>query len=299
MSELIVRLPNWVGDVCMALPALQALEQAGAKLHLVGRAWAKDLLAGTAWSVENLPRGIFAASRAYSQLPGRHVLLFPGSFSSALGARLAGKKVLGQSGDGRWVLLWKSLPPSSGHEIERSWHLAQQAAFRLKLNPSVFTGPIPDPRLLLTPAHEEAAKKLIPSSPYIVLAPLATGTIKGRSKTWPYFSALAAHLKDQRIVACPGPGEEDAMRRTLPQAEILTGVKLGVYAAIMRRAALVIANDSGPLHLAAVVGAKAIGLYGVSDPARYGARGVKHLGNQGAWPSLESVEEAIRSLLSN
>lgn len=295
MSELIIRLPNWVGDVCMALPALQALEKAGAKLHLVGRGWAKDLLAGTGWPVETLPRGIFAASRTYSQLPGRHVLLFPGSFSSALGARLGGKKILGHSGDGRWILLWKSLPPGTGHEIERSWHLAQQAAQRLRLNVAMFNGPIPDPQLPLCPAHKQTAETLLPKVPFIVLAPLATGTIKGRSKTWPHFSALATHLvKDHHIVACPGPGEEEAMRRVLPEAQILSGVKLGVYAAIMRRATLVIANDSGPLHLAAAVGAKAIGLYGVSDPARYGARGIHHLGNAENWPSLDLVKEHIQ-----
>lgn len=296
-SDLIIRLPNWVGDVCMALPALQALEKSGAKLRLVGRGWAKDLLAGTGWPVETVPRGIFAASRLYAQLPVKNVLLFPGSFSSALGARLAGKKVLGQAGDGRWILLWKSLPPGTGHEIERSWHLAQQAAQRLRLNVSSFHGSIPDPHLPLSPEHDQIAETLLPKVPYIVLAPLATGTIKGCSKTWPHFSALAAHLApNHHLLACPGPGEEDAMRRVLPQAQILSGVKLGTYAALMRRASLVIANDSGPLHLAAAVGAKAIGLYGVSDPARYGARGIVHLGNAQAWPSLESVKEHTRNL---
>ncbi len=46
--------------------------------------------------------------------------------------------------------------------------------------------------------------------------------------------------------------------------------------ALMRRAAVVIAGDTGPLHLAAALGSSVVGLYGPTDPERtgpYGARG--------------------------
>ena len=43
--ELVLRLPNWVGDVCMALPALSALEACGLALRPVGARWAADLAA--------------------------------------------------------------------------------------------------------------------------------------------------------------------------------------------------------------------------------------------------------------
>ena len=45
--SLIIRLPNWVGDVIMALPALQSLQQSGIELLLFGKPWANDLLAAT------------------------------------------------------------------------------------------------------------------------------------------------------------------------------------------------------------------------------------------------------------
>lgn len=42
--DLLIRLPNWVGDVCMCLPALDALRARGVSLTCVGRAWAPNLL---------------------------------------------------------------------------------------------------------------------------------------------------------------------------------------------------------------------------------------------------------------
>jgi ADP-heptose:LPS heptosyltransferase len=40
--------------------------------------------------------------------------------------------------------------------------------------------------------------------------------------------------------------------------------------ALLRRARLVVAADTGPLHLACAVGAPVVGLYGPTDPARNG-----------------------------
>ena len=52
---LIVRLRNWVGDVVLGIPLLQRLEDAGYQLQLLGKGWARDLLAGHGWAVETLP----------------------------------------------------------------------------------------------------------------------------------------------------------------------------------------------------------------------------------------------------
>ena len=43
---VLVRLPNHVGDACMALPALHLLRDAGLRCALVGRGWGDSLLEG-------------------------------------------------------------------------------------------------------------------------------------------------------------------------------------------------------------------------------------------------------------
>jgi len=55
MRPLIVRLPNWVGDVIMSLPTLWHLHHRGYALQLVGKRWAATLLAGCGWPVHTLP----------------------------------------------------------------------------------------------------------------------------------------------------------------------------------------------------------------------------------------------------
>ena len=48
ISCLYVRLPNWVGDVCMSLPSLRAVHASGLPLVICARPWARDLLDGVA-----------------------------------------------------------------------------------------------------------------------------------------------------------------------------------------------------------------------------------------------------------
>ncbi|MFP3758647.1 heptosyltransferase, partial [Cupriavidus sp. SIMBA_020] len=40
ISCLSVRLPNWVGDVCMSLPSLRILQATGVPLVICARPWA-------------------------------------------------------------------------------------------------------------------------------------------------------------------------------------------------------------------------------------------------------------------
>ena len=48
---------------------------------------------------------------------------------------------------------------------------------------------------------------------------------------------------------------------------------LSQLAEVLKRCDLFIGNDSGPMHLAAAVGTRTIGLYGPTDPERFGPVG--------------------------
>ena len=52
MLNVLCRIPNHVGDCCMALPGLRLLEASGLTPVLTGKRWAEDLLAGTGWRFE-------------------------------------------------------------------------------------------------------------------------------------------------------------------------------------------------------------------------------------------------------
>src|SRR3546814_2596672 len=45
IQAIYFRLPNWVGDVCMSLPCLDALLATNSPVVVCARSWARDLLA--------------------------------------------------------------------------------------------------------------------------------------------------------------------------------------------------------------------------------------------------------------
>ncbi len=107
------------------------------------------------------------------------------------------------------------------------------------------------------------------AKPRVVLVPGASR--RGAIKRWPlrHWMTLARMQKDRCELSWSlGPEEED-LRGWLPEA---TGVpalpRLGFWqlAAMLRQADLVVAPDTGLLHLAVVLGVPVLGLYGSSDP---------------------------------
>lgn len=307
-TPLLVRLPNWVGDVCMAVPSLCALERSGFEIVAAGRGWAADLLAGHGWRVVRLPAGTRAAARALrdAEAPRRAVLL-TNSIGSALALRLAGISALGHRNEGRTVLLGRGVAREPGrHEVEVFWRLAAHAAAWLGGAPLPASPPA-SIGLRLADAHRVAARDALAraglreGTRYAVVAPLATGTIDGASKAWTGFDALERALRAHGLatVCCPGPGEEAAARAATPGATPLAGLGLGAYAAVCAGAVVTVANDSGPMHLAASVDAPVIGVFGPGDPRRtrpWGAR-ARWLGGDGAWPDVKAVDAAVRAVV--
>lgn len=310
-QPLIIRLRNWVGDVTLGLPLLQRLDDAGYALTLIGKPWARDLLAGHAWPVHRLAgslrervRQLRDLRRSMGGAGGRiDAMSLPYSFSSALEMRLAGLRAIGYAHEGRGLLLARSVPrpPRLRHEMAIYWHLG-----------SVLLGDDapapPQAALRLAPEHLEQAAALrrvhaLDAGRYIVICPFAGGTFDKIDKCWPGFADFARQRLPSlggTIVICPGPGgEEGIAARDFAGCLSLGGLGLGAYAALLRDAALVISNDTGPGHLAASVGAPLLSVLGPTDPAQWGARGPRVRIVQGApgWPSEGEVLRAAQALL--
>jgi heptosyltransferase-2 len=65
----------------------------------------------------------------------------------------------------------------------------------------------------------------------------------------------------------PGPGEGEAALRDFSRRGGAAGADLGVYAALLQRAALVVSNDTGPAHIAAAVGTAVLSVLGPTKPS--------------------------------
>ena len=303
-GALIVRLCNWVGEVVLSVPALRRLAAAGFELHLVGKAWAPALLAGTGWPVLVRRPGLIAATGQLRSLrralaaggAAPPALLMTKSLSSALEARLAGLGAAGYAHDGRSVLLAAAYPlPRFAHAAHAYWHLASRWLGAAAPYPAEI-GLVPSPAQETAARALLAVRQLAPGG-FVLLCPFSGPEDRERRKVWPGFRELATLLAASRVPAavCPGPGEEDAAAATLPGAVQLGGVDLGVYAALLRLARAVVANDTGPGHLAAAVGARLVSIYGPRSIGAWAPLGprVELMHDPAGWPPVARVAASV------
>jgi heptosyltransferase-2 len=308
-SDLVVRLPNHLGDACMALPALRLLGSRGLALTLAGRAWAADLFAALPWPVLKLAgeRSARVAALRRQLRPGTPALLLTNSLGSALEARLARLRPAGYRTDGRRVLLARSFPvPARWRGAETPMHMVE---YYYELAREFVGGEAPpEPQELalpLAPAAVGRAGAALRAAgiagEYVMLCPVAVGTHRGKVKAWHGFGALCAALAGAgiRFVACPGPGEREAVRAAVPGATLLPETDVGTFAALLAASSLVVANDSGAAHVAAAVGAPLVVLFGVTDARRTGPWSMRadRLGSADGWPGVDEVVAAVERRL--
>lgn len=313
MPNVLCRLPNHVGDCCMTLPALRLLEASGFTPMLTGKRWAEDLMSGMGWRfdpieghvTEDLHRIRYISNHLGPRPLG---LLFPNSFSSALLFSIGRVRNAGFPTDGRRFLLDKVVEePGTMHEVERFFCLAHGAIKAWGGTPAWDSVP-EELGMRLLARHEAAARNLmaehdIPEN-FALLAPIARGLHHGKEKQWKHFNELCGPLRDMGIepIVFPSVREEEANHAACPNARILPPTTLGNYAALAKRARIVIANDSGISHVAAAVSANQITLLGVTDPARtrpWNSKAVCLGNNTDGWPSLDEVLSALTRSLNH
>lgn len=313
MPNVLCRLPNHVGDCCMTLSALRLLEASGFTPMLTSKRWAEDLMSGMGWRfdpieghvTEDLHRIRYISNHLGPRPLG---LLFPNSFSSALLFSIGRVRNAGFPTDGRRFLLDKVVEePGTMHEVERFFRLAHGAIKAWGGTPAWDSVP-EELGMRLLARHEAAARNLmaehdIPEN-FALLAPIARGLHHGKEKQWKHFNELCGPLRDMGIepIVFPSVREEEANHAACPNARILPPTTLGNYAALAKRARIVIANDSGISHVAAAVSANQITLLGVTDPARtrpWNSKAVCLGNNTDGWPSLDEVLSALTRSLNH
>lgn len=296
MKPLLVRLPNHLGDACMALPALDVLTDHGFRLTLAGRPWARDLFAAYRWNVVAFASSRIQALRSTAVKTG---LLLTNSFSSALEFRLAGISAVGYARDARSWLLQKAIAVNStDHMVEYYYRLAQVVT-------AVSTSPPRDLQLRIAGSALQRAQQMLAAHGvgphYVVLCPVAIGFHRGKLKAWDGFTRLNEELLADgvQVLAMPGPNESNAVRQALPGAVVLPESDVGTFSAVLASARLVVANDSGAGHLAAAAGARLISVFGVTDPEKTRPWSTKAtlIGSSSGWPDYQAVRTAVNSAL--
>ncbi|MFQ5827994.1 MAG: glycosyltransferase family 9 protein [Candidatus Methylomirabilia bacterium] len=287
IQTLLVRLPNWLGDTVMALPALRALRAglATAEITLVGP-WV-ELFAdqGVADQVLTYPKSLprrLAMSRRLRAM-GRHdVLLLTNSLESALAARSWGaRRRIGFATDGRgWLLTHPVTPPSPRrHQVDEYLELLR--VFGVASNDSA-------PRLSPSPGGgDERVDSLLGqagASPDAALVGLHLGAAFGPSKRWSIDRwvglALALGSNGAHPILIGSPAEDSVaaevcQRCPTPVASLVGRDSPAILPRLLGRFHLVIAGDTGVAHLAAALGVPVITLFGPTDPRLTAPRGAR------------------------
>lgn len=316
ISRIFIRLPNWIGDVCMSLASLNAVINTGAKVVICAKPWAENLLAAYTKNpdVEFLAlsgkwRNDSKNIRTYRKSnPVAHKevgLLIPDSLTSALTFKFAGLASAGYKDDGRSLILrWPvtKINPRP-HNVNSWYHLTRIAlghwGFNCKEQAEQNVS-LPFTEEHITEKDVYMSQHGLKSKEFIVIAPTAKGLHHGKSKVWPEYEKLtqALHHQGHRVIMCPPPNEAAQAKTNATSAEMLPPLALGPFTALLKEAALVICNDSGVSHLSAAATAKQITLIGVSEIEHTGpwSSNALVLGDVNCWPTLDEVLAAISSL---
>lgn len=285
MKALLVRLSS-IGDVVHTLPALAALRAQGWEAGWIVEPAARPLLdrhphlsqVAAAPAAHAFRLDAARASLGAVRRRGYDVALdFQGLWKSAAWARLSGaKRVLGFARPWRRepasaMLLTESagVPPEATHVLDKNLALLRPLGIE-----AVGSREFPLPPAPGAATRVGAALEGLGPGDFVVLNPGGGWA----SKLWPAesFAEVARGLRDRalRAIVTWGPGEH-ALADRIVEASRGAAIRsvptsLLELVELLRRARLVVAADTGPLHLACAVRTPVVGLYGPTDPARNG-----------------------------
>jgi heptosyltransferase-2 len=291
MRTIALFLPNWIGDVVMATPAVRAIRTTfpDSRLLAVVKPYVVETLAGSPWfdrvilfdRTELHGPGLWATARTLRSERTNAAVLFPNSFRSALLARLGGcRRAIGFARHGRKLLLTDRLYPARDRSgrLKPSPVIDDYNRLAMKLG-------TPDPghrtELFTTPADEAAAAEawaVLGLGRFRRVVGLNPGGAFGSAKHWPtgHFAELARGFAGRGfgvLILC-GPNERAEAGRIAAAAGQPAVVSLGVAPltigltkACVRRIALLVTTDSGPRHFAPAFGVPVVTLFGPTHVA--------------------------------
>lgn len=288
-----------MGDILHALPAVTSLRMSHPEWFL-------------GWAVEPQWRGLLAAQGAEARGPGMPVVdrlhivpakqwgrrpLSPAvlhdirrvrrelrearydvciDLQGAVRSAMLGKwahpqRLIGEEQPREWAARYffdEPVPTRGVHVIEQALEVTN-AAVREQL-------PLVQPWLPRSEEAEEYRGRHVAGRPFVILNP---GAGWG-AKRWPAERygevARALSARGFAVVINAGPGEEGLAQEVHAASggiAITLTPSLDELIALTRRASLVIAGDTGPLHLASALSVPVVGIFGPTDPARNGPFG--------------------------
>jgi len=280
ISKILVRPPNWIGDVVMSTPALGSLRAAfpTSEIVLAANPVVSELMSphpfcdGVIVFDKKGPHGGIGGLWKFSRLLAGErfdlAILFQNAIEAAIVVRLAGIKMRGgYNTDGRGLLLTHAVRVTK--EARRLHHIQ----YYLNMLSALGIAPAAqEPRLQCTEEEMCRAADILGAGRWAAINP---GAAYGSAKRWypERFAQVADALASDfgyRVVLTGGPveagiGAEIVSRMQSKPLNMIGKTSLRQLMALLASVNLVITNDSGPMHVAAAFGRPVVAVFGPTD----------------------------------
>jgi heptosyltransferase-2 len=276
-GRILLRAPNWLGDVVMAMPAMTALRDAFRDRTLI--VGAEPSIAPLFHEVTPVdPDEIVTLEKATEAAGLRAAnldlaVLLPNSFRSAWVVRQAGiRQRWGYRAHGRSPLLTRAIPRPRGRRHQSAYYLHLVRALGIDAPESL-------PRIAITAQTRARVDEVLHrngvdrSAPLVGIAP---GAAYGHAKRWP--PARVADLVTRLgaggamsilVGAASDRGAGREIESSLPGAARLVNLigrtDLRLFAGVLAACHAFVSNDSGAMHLAAATGVPVTAIFGPTD----------------------------------
>ncbi len=302
MDNIVVRVPNWIGDAVMCLPALMDLRDhfPHARVTILARAAIGEMLNGhpgvdavMTYSHHGEHQGllgIWNLIRLVRNQQFDHAVLFQNAFEAAAIAWAAGiPSRIGYATDGRSFLLSESVPRPTRtplHQIQYYQCLVSAITHH--------PGKSRAPQLFLSPEMRSACARQFPEiflPAERILIGINPGSVYGSAKRWlperfaEVGDTLVEHMTEEfprtppaRCVLIGGKGEEGLAQNIASRMRfepiVLSGrTTIQEVMGVLTRCSVLVTNDTGPMHVAQALGVPVAAVFGSTDSDATGPHG--------------------------
>ncbi len=297
INRVLVRATNWVGDMVMTLPALEAVREnfPNSRIGVLARPWVVPLLEDHPSVDEVIPygkgRGFIADLMELVRVSGQIrkmrfdlAILFQNAFEAALLAFLGNVRYrVGYNTDGRGLLLTHSIIRDNSvleqHQVEYYLSILRAMGWDARsVEPALSVG-----HMCMEEANSLLSSEGIGSEDLLI--GLSPGAVFGSAKRWPpeRFAAIGDRAVERwgaKIVLLGSRGERDickvlsgSMRYT--PLDLCGRTTLTQAVALIKRCRLFVTNDSGLMHVAAALNVPMVAIFGSTDHVATGPRSRK------------------------
>jgi heptosyltransferase-2 len=292
IKRILVRGPNWLGDAVMCEPALRGLRKLfpDAQIALLVKPAVADLFVGhpaltrvLTYDTKGRHAGLSGKWALAGQLRRQGfdlAVLFQNAFEAAFLTFLAGvPRRYGYATDGRSLLLSDPVAAPDRrtlvHQVRYYWEL---------LKPLGLTGDPSAPELVVFPEEEQAMAGRFAQGGLTatdVVVGINPGSTYGGAKRWlperfaEVTERLCRTIRESReqqasVVIFGAKGEEQLGReiaaRLSSRSLILSGATtIRELMAAVKRCAMLLTNDTGPMHIASAFQVPVVAIFGPTD----------------------------------